>query len=1457
MAAPVDPDAALHAAQPGKFKPASADAPPAPSEPGTLSDSVERLPNYAPVKATQAPMEPAQSWGDWLGSGWGSAGSTASASKTLTASDTEMGYNTALGKGYGPIVDGLGLGPSENPAAFEDPYAGTVGQIVHGAIYGFSRADQEKRLADLIKAGRAKNPGFMPGVPDDPVKLRQYAMAADTKARADARAQLAAAPQGLGTFAGTLGGSAVGSFEAPENIIALPIGGSGKTILGVIAREALINGTLTAAQLPNEAKTRAARGEAPLTAREAVTEVAGGALGGAVLGSAFHGAGKAIGATGLPEAVSRVVGNLDLANTLSYKLYSAMPEAVQRKWGAGIVTKWAHRLANGEKLEDVFSNLSNVELATLSKTVIGADRMTPEERAAAEHLTRTEEVGDSSPYEPGPTGDGTHEEKLQAELNSIINNRPVEEAPSAPRPSDPGAAVASPADPARPPAALSTARRPLSPALEAARLPADIYDGLTKRGIPDHIARGIAAGTFAEARGSAVALNPKSGAFGLGQWLGARKDELFRRYGPSPSLDQQLDFIVHELKGGDPGGKSVLSAKDEVDALHRYIGDFMRPAKGFETDRDLAAGMKALGRGGEPLPEGELAGAGGSADVGPDPDIARLREEALNLDDAVIGAPSTAVPPMYARQFRTDELTVDAARFQFKSGADDLGVTERLRGIKEWNPMYAGRVVAWEDAGGRVFLADGHQRFGLARRLESEGHPPIGLDTLVLREADGVSADDARVYGALKNIAEGTGSMVDAAKVIRGAGDHLLAHLPPKSALVRDARALASLSDEAFGAVYNDVIPADYAAVIGHLLPDRPEAHGAMVDLLVKTDPATRGQAESIVRQGLAAGMHKAEQVDLFGEREVMQSLMLERAKVLERGLSQLRKSKLLFRTAAKEADRLEAVGSKIAKSASEKEALANAQALELVSRLAFTHGPIADALNEASRKLAAGAKLADVADEFARSVKGTDLGALAREAANDDANRLLADGAGRGGDAAETIEAVREEQPSLTDLEHATERFSDPDGAATKQQAESRLHDLKASIAADEALQLERNSGFAVGLHAILDGGEAGQIGRYHWRRLHDPNPPAGDYIEVTIDGEPGTLGDDVSHLLTKGLELVSSGKVDPALAGELAPLLEKIKPLARRERIKAATHLLEDVKAGEFRAVEPFPDEPGYHRFRYVAKDGKAVGGNYVAEGNTIEGFNIGDVNNPVELGQSELRVMFEQLHAAHPEVKYVQAYRKSGARTKAGAGEQEIWLELTDKGVKFHREDPRPVAAAVHKPAPANQYPEIDAAAAAANPEAEARRLAVELTRRKMINNTGMGHGYKWSDQGLDIVTATGARPPKGSVTVELSDAPGRPVYAFKEAEIRKDAEAADKSALDLGEKVDPAIADRQRQEVALKAGSPLQGLADQKGEIGLGLFDHHDQLAIELHDEARAVLEELDADDKAIKALKDCL
>jgi hypothetical protein len=85
-----------------------------------------------------------------------------------------------------------------------------------------------------------------------------------------------------------------------------------------------------------------------------------------------------------------------------------------------------------------------------------------------------------------------------------------------------------------------------------------------------------------------------------------RKQALFDRYGPNPTRAQQIEFLAHELKGGDAGGRSVLSAQNEDEALQRYITDFMRPAKGHETDSDIERGRAALGT--TPGTQGDMFG---------------------------------------------------------------------------------------------------------------------------------------------------------------------------------------------------------------------------------------------------------------------------------------------------------------------------------------------------------------------------------------------------------------------------------------------------------------------------------------------------------------------------------------------------------------------------------------------------------------------------------------------------------------------------------------------------------------------------------------------------------------------------------------------------------------------------------------------------------------------------------
>lgn len=116
-----------------------------------------------------------------------------------------------------------------------------------------------------------------------------------------------------------------------------------------------------------------------------------------------------------------------------------------------------------------------------------------------------------------------------------------------------------------------------------------------KAGYTEAQTRGILAGIHAESGGDPNAVNPTSGAFGYGQWLGPRKKELFKRYGRNPTAAQQLEFMDYELRGGDAGGKYVMGAKTDTAALEAYIKRFMRPAAGAETEGDMRRGMAYLG----------------------------------------------------------------------------------------------------------------------------------------------------------------------------------------------------------------------------------------------------------------------------------------------------------------------------------------------------------------------------------------------------------------------------------------------------------------------------------------------------------------------------------------------------------------------------------------------------------------------------------------------------------------------------------------------------------------------------------------------------------------------------------------------------------------------------------------------------------------------------------------------
>lgn len=380
-------------------------------------------------------------------------------------------------------------------------------------------------------------------------------------------------------------------------------------------------------------------------------------------------------------------------------------------------------------------------------------------------------------------------------------------------------------------------------------------------------------------------------------------------------------------------------------------------------------------------------------------------------------------------RFDPAEIQVDAELFQFKAGGDEYGVSDRLLGIKIWDAVKAGQILVYEFADGRLFIADGHQRLGLARRIKAEDPTQdVRLYGHIIREVDGITPEMARVIAAMKNIAEGTGTAIDAAKVLRVAPERI-GELPPRSILVRQAQGLTLLSDEAFGAVINGVVPANYAALVGRLIPEDEGLQSNAISVLAKTDPANEFQAEAIVRQVRDAGAERVTQDSLFGEEIITESYFTERARILDRAQKQLRQDKAAFGTLVRNAERLEAEGNQLARAANERRANNDSQAISLLQALANRKGPVSDALNAAARAARESGSYAEPTRNFVDAVR--------RAAESGDFDRIST------GDVGQLIDAPTQSRTSKDVAERAVEDFDEPGGQGVRDQADQLQTDI------------------------------------------------------------------------------------------------------------------------------------------------------------------------------------------------------------------------------------------------------------------------------------------------------------------------------------------------------------------------------------------------------------------------------
>lgn len=89
------------------------------------------------------------------------------------------------------------------------------------------------------------------------------------------------------------------------------------------------------------------------------------------------------------------------------------------------------------------------------------------------------------------------------------------------------------------------------------------------KGLSKEAAAGLVGNLMRESRMDTNALNPASGAYGLGQWLGNRKTKLFKKYGKNPTFEQQLDYVWDELNTSHRKGLQMLKSSKTVDEAAR------------------------------------------------------------------------------------------------------------------------------------------------------------------------------------------------------------------------------------------------------------------------------------------------------------------------------------------------------------------------------------------------------------------------------------------------------------------------------------------------------------------------------------------------------------------------------------------------------------------------------------------------------------------------------------------------------------------------------------------------------------------------------------------------------------------------------------------------------------------------------------------------------------------------
>lgn len=403
--------------------------------------------------------------------------------------------------------------------------------------------------------------------------------------------------------------------------------------------------------------------------------------------------------------------------------------------------------------------------------------------------------------------------------------------------------------------------------------------------------------------------------------------------------------IANELAAGnapDPALKGAAAALRKEAEIAAVRPDGVSPVVHAEA---VTRGEKAL-KAEEP-----------EAILLPEPEPPKRRDQVFADNDAA-PPPGRASDwhgkPVVRGSFDVMQLETNAAELQYKGGGNREGVTDALLDRKSWRDTSSGQVIVYERTDGRLEIADGHQRRGLARRLIEAGQEQeIILHGFRVREADGWTPADVRAFAAEKNIHEGSGDVLDTAAIVRERPDIVDDSYPVNSELFRQARQIARLDEDAYQMVRAKQVRANYGALISQLVPSGRQAE--IMRELMEAAPESMREAEFIIREAQAAPTHVQEIATLFGVESEVVNLRRARMKLAAEVESLLRKDRLTFKRLAQEADKITEEGNVLNNEANQTRASSAGAVAALVQKLATQEGPISRRLGDLAQEIEAG----------------------------------------------------------------------------------------------------------------------------------------------------------------------------------------------------------------------------------------------------------------------------------------------------------------------------------------------------------------------------------------------------------------------------------------------------------------------------------------------------------------------